>query len=145
MITCLRSRGVRPLIRRFCAAHFAACRCMHYLRWSRCAEAPRSGACPCRRPQRGPCRPAAICRDSPSRRRAPSRSEETRFSQDQPACFPQSRWWRTHIDHPGRVASAQVVQDGRLVEVRQHGHVLHHVVLGRVHLLDVTILYRQSL
>lgn len=54
-------------------------------------------------------------------------------------------WRRTHIDHPGRVASAQVVQDGRLVEVRQHGHVLHQVILGRVHLLDVTILYRQSL
>lgn len=55
-----------------------------------------------------------------------------------------SRRW-THIDHPGRVASPQVVQHGRLVEVGQHGHVLDHVILGRVHLLDVTILYRQSL
>lgn len=53
------------------------------------------------------------------------------------------RW--THIDHPGRVASPQVVQHGRLVEVRQHGHVLDHVILGRVHLLDVSILYRQGL
>lgn len=54
-------------------------------------------------------------------------------------------WWRPHVDHPGRVAPAQVVQHGRLVEVGQHGHVLDPVVLGRVHLLNVTILHRQSL
>lgn len=53
------------------------------------------------------------------------------------------RW--THIDHPGRVASAQVVQHGRLIEVRQHGHVLDPVVLGGVHLLDVPILHCQGL
>lgn len=51
----------------------------------------------------------------------------------------------THVDHPGRVAPAQIEQHGRLVEVRQHGHVLDHVILGRVHLLDVAVLHRQSL
>lgn len=51
----------------------------------------------------------------------------------------------THVDHPGRVAPAQVEQHGRLVEVRQHGHVFDHVILGRVHLLHVTVLHRQSL
>lgn len=57
--------------------HCAACRCMHYLRWSRCAVAPQSGVCLCRRRPQGPCRRAAICTDSPSHRRARSRSEET--------------------------------------------------------------------
>ena len=45
----------------------------------------------------------------------------------------------TDVDHPGGVAAAQVEEDRSLVEVGQHGHVLHHVVLGRVHLLDVPI------
>lgn len=51
----------------------------------------------------------------------------------------------THVDHPGGVASAQVVQHRRLVEVRQHGHVFNHVILGRIHLLDVPFLHCQSL
>lgn len=53
--------------------------------------------------------------------------------------------WETHIDHPGRVASAQVVQHRGLVEVCQHGHVFDHVILRRIHLLDVTLLHCQSL
>lgn len=57
--------------------HCAACRYMRCLRWSRCAEAPRSGVCPCRRRPQGLCRRAAICMDSPSHRRVRSRSEET--------------------------------------------------------------------
>lgn len=51
----------------------------------------------------------------------------------------------THIYHPGRVASAQVVQHRGLVEVCQHGHVFNHVKLRRIHLLDVTVLHRPSL
>lgn len=116
---------------------------MRYQRWSRCAAAPQSAVCPCRRRPRGLCRRAAICTDSPSRRRGRSRSEERRSVKTTVSASRRRR--RTHIDHPGRVASAQVVQHGRLVEVRQHGHVFDHVVLGRVHLLDVAVLYRQSL
>lgn len=62
---------------------------MHYLRWSRCAVALRSGVCPCRQQPRGLCRLAAICMDSPSHRTARSRSEETTFSRDGHFCFPQ--------------------------------------------------------
>lgn len=54
--------------------HCAACRCRRYLRWSRCAAEPRSAACLCRQRPRGPCRRGAICMDSPSHRRAQSRS-----------------------------------------------------------------------
>ena len=38
------------------------------------------------------------------------------------------------------VSGPEASQDGRLVEVRQVGHVLVHVELGRVHLLDVVLL-----
>ena len=38
------------------------------------------------------------------------------------------------------VSGPEASQDGRLVEVRQVGHVLVHVELGRVHLLDLVLL-----
>lgn len=51
----------------------------------------------------------------------------------------------THIDHPGSIASAHVEEHRGLVEVGQHGHVLDHVKLGRIQLLNVTILHCQGL
>lgn len=47
----------------------------------------------------------------------------------------------THIDHPGRVAPAQVAQHRSLIEVCQHGHVFDHVILRRIHLLEVVLFY----
>ena len=46
----------------------------------------------------------------------------------------------TDIDEELDVSRAQVVEDGGFVEVGQVGHVLVHVELGRVHLLDVVLL-----
>ena len=46
----------------------------------------------------------------------------------------------TYVDKHLDVATAQVVENGGLVEVGQVGHVLVHVELGRVHLLDVVLL-----
>lgn len=45
-----------------------------------------------------------------------------------------------HIDHPHAVSAAEVEEHGRLVEVCQHGHVLHHVKLGWVHGLELVLL-----
>lgn len=50
-----------------------------------------------------------------------------------------------YIDHPVRVAALQVVEHGRLVEVCQHGHVLNHVELGGVHLLQLIFLHHPCL
>lgn len=46
----------------------------------------------------------------------------------------------THIDHPRCVAVLEVVEDGRLVEESQHGHVLNLVKLGGVLLHDLVLL-----
>ena len=51
----------------------------------------------------------------------------------------------TDVDHPGGVAVLEVVQDGRLVQVRQHGHVLDPVELGGVHCVHVLWLHHQRL
>ena len=47
----------------------------------------------------------------------------------------------TYIDHHLDVATAQVVENRRLVQVRQIRHVLVHEELGRVHLLDIVLLH----
>ncbi|KAL0596834.1 Zinc finger protein [Plecturocebus cupreus] len=49
------------------------------------------------------------------------------------------------IDHPGRVAVLEVVQHGRLVQVRQHGHVLDPVELGGVHGIHILRFDHQGL
>ena len=51
----------------------------------------------------------------------------------------------TDVDHPGGVAVLEVVQHGRLVQVRQHGHVLDPVELGGVHRVHVLWLHHQRL
>lgn len=156
--------------------HCAACHCRHCLQLSRCAAVPRSGVCLCRQRPREPCRQAAICMGSLSRRRAPSRSEDAQghgtghlkpsfhwqvdaaqahsWPLDNPELKATQKHvlWAvqclrgdTYIDHPGTVASAQVVEHRGLIEVCQHGHVFHHVILRRIHLLDVTLLHCHSL
>lgn len=50
-----------------------------------------------------------------------------------------------YIDHPVGVAALQVVEHRGLVEVRQHGHVLDHVELGRVHGLQLILLHHPRL
>lgn len=39
----------------------------------------------------------------------------------------------TYIDHPGAVAVLEVVEDGRFMQVGQHGHILNSVKLRWVH------------
>lgn len=39
----------------------------------------------------------------------------------------------TNIDHPHAVSPFQVEEDRSFIEVSQHGHVLYHVELRRVH------------
>lgn len=51
----------------------------------------------------------------------------------------------THIDHPRCVAVLEVVEDGRLMEESQHGHVLNLVKLGGVLLHDLVLLDRHCL
>ena len=50
-----------------------------------------------------------------------------------------------YINHPGSVAILQVEQDGWLVKMGQHGHVLDLVKLGRIHGPDVIWLHRDNL
>ena len=47
---------------------------------------------------------------------------------------------RTYVEMKLDVSGPEASQDGRLVEVGQVGHVLVHVELGRVHLLDLVLL-----
>lgn len=141
--------------------HCAACHYTHCLRWSRCVAASQSAVCLCRRRPQGLCKQAAICMDSPSHRKVQSRSEET--GQDavlthcdtseavllltslRLKCIGKNVGEGTHVDHPGGVASAQVVQHRRLIEVCQHSHVFNPVILWRIHLLDVPVLHCQNL
>lgn len=51
----------------------------------------------------------------------------------------------TNVDHPGRVTVLEVVQHGRLVQVRQHGHVLDPVELGGVHRIHILWFDHQGL
>ena len=53
--------------------------------------------------------------------------------------------WGTDVDHPGGVAAAQVEEHGGLVEVGEHGHVLHQVEADRVHGLQLLLPGRQKL
>ena len=52
---------------------------------------------------------------------------------------------RTHVDHPGGVALLEVVEDGGLVEERQHGHVLNAVEFRGVLLHDLVLPHRHRL
>ena len=47
----------------------------------------------------------------------------------------------TYVDETTAVARSQIVQDGRLVQVGQVGHVLHFLELWRVHLLNRIFLH----
>lgn len=51
----------------------------------------------------------------------------------------------TDIDHPHVVSPLQVEEDRSFIEVSQHGHVLYHVELRRVHGLEVIFFYYQKL
>lgn len=51
----------------------------------------------------------------------------------------------TDINHPHAVSPPQVEEDRGFVQVSQHGHVLHHVELRRVHWLEVVFFHYQKL
>lgn len=52
---------------------------------------------------------------------------------------------QTDIDHPHAVSPLQVEEDRSFVQVGQHGHVLNHVKLGRVHRLQVFFFHNEKL
>jgi len=47
-----------------------------------------------------------------------------------------------YVDVSGAVARSEIVQHGRLVQVRHVGHVLDLLELWRIHLLDLVLLHR---
>lgn len=51
----------------------------------------------------------------------------------------------TDVDHPHAVSALQVEEDGSFVQMGQHGHVLNHVKLWRVHWLQVFFFHHEKL
>lgn len=128
--------------------HSAAGQCRRYQQWRRCGAAFPHGAGLCRLRPHQWSRLAAICRGWPSHRTIPNRSEthaQLKLTPSFKQTFENQEINSTNIDHPHAVSALQVEEDGSFVQMGQHGHVLNHVKLWRVHWLQVIFFHNEKL